>query len=508
MDGTEDLRILLASKYPLVIAEMRDEQRFLQILRVAAGTLGVPLWMWSVTRGLCRDGGEPTYGTVNVMKAFEFMDELSGPGVFVFADAGAVLQDPVALRRIKEFAQAAAPGRTVILTGPDRTVPPELTGLALPWKLDPPGHAEIEQLVRRGLENFRARGTPVTLDDGAIGSMAGALRGLSLTEAERLLEQAATRDGALTPEDIAFVREAKAERVESSGVLELVEADLGTLDNVGGMEGLKAWLRLRGKGLEAEAERFGLEPPRGILITGVPGCGKSLVAKTLARTWGHPLVLLDPARIYAKYVGESEQRLAEALESIESMAPVVLWIDEIEKGFATSGEGDGGVSTRVLGTFLRWMQDRPPGVFIAATCNDVRALPPELLRKGRFDEVFFVDLPSAEERRAILRLHLNGRHRDPENFDLERLAGASEGFTGAEIEAAIVGALYRAYAGGGELTTAEIDAELASTVPLSRARVEDVLALREWAADRAVWASEPDAKSADQPRRGKNPTRS
>jgi AAA+ superfamily predicted ATPase len=510
MDRTDDLRVLLASRYPLVVAEMRDEQRFLQILRTAAGELGLPIWIWSVTRGLCRDGGEPTYGTTGVMQAFEFIDDLSGPGVFVFADARSVLDDAVGIRRIKEFAQAAVPGRTVILTGPDRTVPAELMGLALPWKLEPPGHEEIERLVRRGLDNFRARGLPVDLDDAAVGSMADALRGLSLTEAERLLEQAAARDGAISPEDIAFVRGAKAERVESGGILELVESDLGSLDDVGGMEGLKAWLRLRGKGLEAEAARFGLEPPRGVLITGVPGCGKSLIAKTLARTWDHPLVLLDPARIYAKYVGESEQRLAEALDSVVAMAPVVLWIDEIEKGFATGGDGDGGVSKRVLGTFLRWMQDRPAGVFIAATCNDVRSLPPELLRKGRFDEIFFVDLPNEEERRAILRLHLARRHRAPEDFDLGRLAAAAEGFTGAEIEAAIVGALYRAYADRGELTTEEIDAELGSTVPLSRARAEDVDALRAWASTRAVWASERDAGDAatGQAGRGRNPTRS
>ncbi|MCA1727094.1 MAG: AAA family ATPase [Actinobacteria bacterium] len=489
MDGTEDLRILIASRYTLVIAETRDERRFLDILRTAAGALGLPVWTWSVTKGLCGAGGEAVYQTTDVQRAFQFIDELKSPGIFVFADAHNVLQDPLVVRRIKEFAQAQAPGQTVILTAPDPVLPPELAGLALPWKLQPPGREELQRLVDRSLANFLARGVPVDLDEAAAGSLVEALRGLSLSEAEGLLEQSAARDGRVDAADIRFVRASKAERMGGGGVLELVEADLGTLDDVGGLDALKSWLRLREKALEPGAEAFGLEPPRGILITGVPGCGKSLIAKTLARTWDQPLVLLDPGRIYAKYVGESERRLGEALDAVDAMAPVVLWIDELEKGFAPSGDGDGGVSQRVLGTFLRWMQERPDGVFIAATCNDVRRLPPELLRKGRFDEIFFVDLPGEDERREILRLHLASRDRDPKAFDIDRLVAASKGFTGAEIEAGIVGALYRAFAGGRELDTEEIERELAGTVPLSRGRAEDVAALRAWARDRAVWAS-------------------
>jgi ATP-dependent 26S proteasome regulatory subunit len=495
MSATEDLRILIASHYPLIVAEMRDERRFLDILRGAATALGLPLWTWSLTRGLAKDGGDPVYQTTDVQKAFEFMQEI-GPAVVMFADAqSGALDKPVVVRRIKEFAQTRPPGQTVILTTPQSALPPELSELALRWKLLPPDREELTRLVTRSLANFQARNVPVDLDDAAVAQMSDALRGLSLTEAERILEQAAVRDGALTVDDVAFVRGAKAERIGSAGVLELVESDLGTLDQVGGLDALKDWLRLRGRALEPAAETFGLEAPRGILIAGVPGCGKSLVAKALARSWDRPLVLLDPARIYARYVGESEQRLAEALDAIEAMAPVVLWIDEIEKGFAPSNDGDSAVSQRVLGTLLRWLQDRPDGIFAAATCNDVDALPPELLRKGRFDEIFFVDLPSADERRTILDLHLRRRKRDPASFDLDRLVEATEGFTGAEIEAAIVGAMYRAYAAGGELTTEEIAAELAATVPLSTSRSEDVEVLRAWGSKRAVWASARPAKT-------------
>jgi SpoVK/Ycf46/Vps4 family AAA+-type ATPase len=277
------------------------------------------------------------------------------------------------------------------------------------------------------------------------------------------------------------------ELLDSDGVLELVPATSGTLDRVAGLAGLKRWLSLRGRAVGSErAREMGLDPPRGILLTGVPGCGKSLVAKTLAVTWGRPLLLLDPARIYRKYVGESEQRLEAALRTAEAMAPTVLWIDEIEKGFATGGDADGGVSHRLLGTFLRWMQDRPDGVFLVATADDVAALPPEFLRKGRFDEVFFVDLPGSEARRAVFEIQLKARKHDPGHFDLAALARATEGFSGAEIEAVVVGALYRAFAASTDLTTADLAAEAAAVVPLSVSRAEEVAALRAWAAERAV----------------------
>ena len=261
-----------------------------------------------------------------------------------------------------------------------------------------------------------------------------------------------------------------------------------TLDSVAGLQHLKDWLKIRGEAMQPNAAAAGLDPPKGVLLTGVPGCGKSLVAKGLAGSWGYPLVLLDPARLYGQYVGQSEQRLQAALTSVQAMAPAVLWIDEIEKGFAQGGEGDGGVSARLLGTFLRWMQDRPAGVFIIATANDVEKLPAEFLRKGRFDEVFFVDLPTPEEREAVLRFHLSKRKQDPATFDLKALVKATDGFSGAEIEAAIVSAMYRAFADGKALTTGSLLAEIGATQPLSRTRAEDIARLRLWALGRAVMA--------------------
>lgn len=486
MDNTDDLRLLLASRHPLVVVEAEEEGRLMELLRRVTGTLGLPLWTWSLSRGLARVGHGPQYGTVDPKGALAFIEDVPGPGVFVLADAQHTFGDPVAIRRIKDFAQAGEPGKTLVLAVAEAGLPADLRSLALTWTLEPPGREELAELVARTVDDLRSRGFPVTLDEAGRASLVESLRGLSVTEAEALIQQAALRDGGLQAEDVEFVRRAKAELLEGAGTLELVEAHPGTLEEVGGMPRLKEWLALRGRALESGAANFGLDPPRGVLLTGVPGCGKSMVAKALARAWGLPLVLLDPARLYGPYVGESERRLADALRTIEAMAPVVVWVDEIEKGFASHGEGDGGVSRRILGTFLRWMQDRPPGVFVAATSNDVASLPPEFARKGRFDEVFFVDLPTVEERRRIFEVHIRRRGRDPKRFDLDALASATQGFSGAEIEAAVVGALYRAYAAGTDLTTELVLDEVGATLPVSRSRAEDVERLRAWARTHAV----------------------
>ncbi|HEV8563528.1 MAG TPA: AAA family ATPase [Actinomycetota bacterium] len=493
MDSTADLRLLLASRHPLIVAEMDDEVRFMEILRRAAVASGVPVWTWSATQGLRRDGMGQQAGTTDARVALAFIAQIKDSGLFIMNDLRPFLSDNQVVRLIKEISQLNLPGQTIVLTGSSAEVPPELHGIALPWTLEPPGRDEVEAEVRRTIGDLSARKFAVALDDKQVDGLVEAVRGLTLPEAERLIVRAALADGKLEGDDVAEVREAKAELLETDGVLELIPAESGSLDNVGGMDNLKAWLAVRGRGFEPAAKQFGLDPPRGVLLTGVPGCGKSLVAKTLARTWGLPLVLLDPGSIYGSYVGESEARLRSALNTVEAMAPVVLWLDEIEKGFAAgTGAGDSGVSQRVLGAFLHWMQERPPGVFLVATSNDVERLPPELLRRGRFDEIFFVDLPNQTEREAIFRLHLSKRKRDPAVFDLALLGRASGGFSGAEIEGAIVGAMYRAFAAGSDVATETMLEELAQTTPLSRTRAEDVAAMRAWSRGRATPATTPD----------------
>jgi hypothetical protein len=493
MDSTADLRLLLASRHPLIVAEMDDEVRFMEILRRAAAASSIPVWTWSATQGLRRDGMTQQAGTTDARIALAFIAQIKDSGIFVMNDLHPFLSDNQVVRLTKEIAQLNLPGQTIVMTGSSSEVPAELRGIALPWTLEPPDRDEVETEVRRTIADLTTRKFTVALEEKEIDGLVEAVRGLTLPEAERLILRAALADGKLDVADVAEVREAKAELLETDGVLELIPAESGSLESVGGMDNLKSWLATRGRGFEPAAKQFGLDPPRGVLLTGVPGCGKSLVAKTLARTWGLPLVLLDPGSIYGSYVGESEARLRSALNTVEAMAPVVLWLDEIEKGFAAgTGSGDSGVSQRVLGAFLHWMQERPPGVFLVATSNDVQRLPPELLRRGRFDEIFFVDLPIGAEREAIFRLHLKKRKRDPAAFDLAKLSQASAGFSGAEIEGAIVGAMYRAYAAGTDVATATILEELEHTTPLSRTRAEDVEAMRAWARGRATPATTPD----------------
>jgi len=489
VDTSADLRVLLASQYPLLVISTREEQRFLHLLRRAAAGLGLPVWVWSAATGLARDGREPMYGTVDPRRALQFVTDLADPGIFVFTDAHHPLQDPVTLRAVKDAALQAESGQTIVLTAPRPTMPPELESLAVPWVLRPPDRSELRAMVRRTSEDLIAVRTAVRLSPKEESGVVDALTGLTMADAERLLQRAVVRDGALGSEDIAYLRAEKAEMLNTDGVLEIVERHAAGLGGIGGLEALKAWLAMRNEALQSgRANAMGLDPPRGILLMGVPGCGKSLAAKALATEWHRPLVLLDPSRLYGRFVGQSEERLTGALAAVEAMSPVVLWIDEIEKGFAAGGEGDGGVSRRILGTFLRWLQERPDGVFVIATANDVMVLPPELLRKGRFDEIFFVDLPDGDARRAIFSAHLAGRGHAPERFDLDKLAAVSTGFSGAEIEAAVVGALYRAFGAGQDLTTDELAAEVDSTVPLSISRSEDVARLRSWASTRAVAA--------------------
>jgi len=488
VDNAPDLKVLLACRHPLIVVGTRDETRFLDLLSDAADEAKLVVWTWSPVRGLARDGFEPQYETADPSKALAFVEGIPKPGVFVFLDVHHALKDPGVVRRVKEFALSGRSEQTLVLCSPDGIVPEELQGIGVRWTLRPPDRAELKELVVRILRELKDRDVPLHIGREDVDRFVEALAGLSLTQASHVIQKAALHDGKVTADDVEFVRREKAGMLGSSGVLEIVGADVGTLDDVGGLARLKEWLSVRGKALGAAAAEFGLDAPRGVLLTGIPGCGKSFVAKTLARTWDLPLVLLDPARIYGPYIGESEQRLAEALRTADAMAPCVLWIDEVEKGFASGRAGDTGVSERVRGTFLRWLQDRPAGVFVVATCNDVWALPPEFMRKGRFDEVFFVDLPNPDEREGILRTHLSKRGRDPLSFDLEGLAEAADGFSGAELEAAVVGALYRAFADGAELTTEAVVDEIEATVPLSRSRAEEVDALRAWASERAVAA--------------------
>jgi SpoVK/Ycf46/Vps4 family AAA+-type ATPase len=336
-----------------------------------------------------------------------------------------------------------------------------------------------------------------TLDAAGLDAMANNLRGLTEEEAERAASQAIVTRYGVTPETVTDVLQAKKEQLRRSGMLEFIDAS-ENLASVGGLDNLKRWLAQRRGTWEDAARDFGLEPPRGAIILGVQGCGKSMCARAIAGEWKLPLVKFDTAAIYDKYIGETEKRIQKVFRVAEGLAPCVFWIDELEKVFAGSGADsasvDAGVSSRILAAFLSWMQDRKAPVFVAATCNNVTVLPPELIRKGRFDELFFVDLPNQAERKQVFAIHLARHKRNPAEFDLDRIAAAATGYSGAEIEAAVQTALYAAFSNKQTVSTQGLLDALKATVPLSITRSEEIEELRAWAGQRAVPASVADAK--------------
>jgi len=430
------------------------------------------------------------------------MEAMTVEAVFILKDFHRHMDDPIVVRRLRDVGQKfSANRRTVVITSPEITVPAELTTLVEHFDLPLPDRERLHEIIHETFTRVSKNYTlKLQLDAVGVDAMSANLRGLTEEEAERAVSQALVTRYALCTETITDVLEAKKQLLRHSGMLEFVEAS-DNMASVGGLENLKCWLQQRRGAWEDSAREFGLEPPRGMIMLGVQGCGKSLCAQALACEWKLPLVKFDTSAVYDKFIGETEKRIRKVFQVAEGLAPCVLWIDELEKVFAGSGpdsaSADAGVSSRLLASFLCWMQDRKSPVFVAATCNNVTVLPPELIRKGRFDELFFVDLPNQTERKQILAIQLTKRKRNPAEFDLEKVASAAKGYSGAEINAAVQGALYAAYSEKKSLTAQLLIDALAQTVPLSTTRAEEIAALREWARTRAVPASARDATLAN-----------
>ncbi|HEY8504803.1 MAG TPA: AAA family ATPase, partial [Gemmataceae bacterium] len=355
-----------------------------------------------------------------------------------------------------------------------------------------PGVAEFNWLLDRIIEDVKDSSRfRVELDAEGREQLLHAARGLTLKEAENVFAKTIVNDGKLDASDISVVFSEKQQIIRKSGLLEYYESQ-ENLGNVAGLDQLKQWLRTRGLAFSDRAAEFGLPAPRGVLLLGVQGCGKSLCAKAAANLWKMPLLRLDIGRMFGSLVGSSEENMRRAIQVAESVAPAVLWVDEIDKAFggATDSAGsDGGTASRVFSTFLTWLSEKRSQVFVIATANDISKLPPELLRKGRLDEIFFVDLPGEAERREVFRIHLQRRKRRPENFDLDELARLSDGFSGAEIEEAVISGLFEAFSHGRDLDQDILRECLTSTVPLSRTMSEELQRLRKWAHGRARPAS-------------------
>jgi MoxR-like ATPase len=474
--------------HPVATVDSTEEERLDDLLRALAAEMRLPFFTWTITRGLQRiDGQGMIHGTANPLTLLRHLATLTVEGIFHLKDLQSHLSDPSTIRAFKEAAQVFGRNRSlIVLSGGGVRLPSELAQVAVPLRLELPTHEELKQLLHRVLHTLRAKHrVAVSLGPDGLDQVLHALSGLTLNQARQAIAWASIGDGVLSAEDVPRIVKRKGEAIQDGGLLEFYPPDENAFE-LGGFDRLKAWLDRARLGFGAEAKALGLTAPRGVLIVGVQGCGKSLAAKVIARTWQQPLLKLDAGRLYDKFIGETEKNLRHALNVAEAIAPSVLWIDEIEKGFATGGESDGGVSRRLLGTLLTWMQERRANVFVAATANDLATLPPELLRKGRFDEIFFVDLPDAEERNAIFRIHLQLRKQDPRGFDVGALAAAADGFSGAEIEQAVIAALYRALHARTPLGTSLVLDELRQTIPLSVSRREDIERLRSTARTRFV----------------------
>jgi hypothetical protein len=486
----DELRLLINSRNPIITVETPEEQRFEQLLVQIATELGIPLYDWSVTTGLARYGGGALYNSDQPEQCLANLATISGDAIFLLKDFARYCDNDRISRRLRDMAdKCRTVRRSIVIMAASVQLPPELACEAAPFQLGLPGVEELLAGAQQVLaEANRDQQIPSALDVLGLKQLAKNLSGLPEEEAMRTLRKCLLARGKADGGLLDDVMAAKREILRTEGLLETVRRDT-TFTDVAGLQRLRQWVDKRRSALTPEGVRFGLEPPKGLLITGVQGCGKSLAARAVAGQWGYELARLDAGALYDKFVGESEKKLHKALELAQKLSPVVLWIDEIEKAFASagsSGDADAGLSQRLLATLLTWMQDRESGVFLAATSNNISALPPEMLRKGRFDEIFFVDLPNAEIRATLFALHLRKRGRDAAAYDLGTLAGSSDGFSGAEIEQAIVAGLYTAFSMQQQLTTDILLAEIRGTQPLSVTRAEDIQAIREWAKARAV----------------------
>jgi SpoVK/Ycf46/Vps4 family AAA+-type ATPase len=446
------------------------------------------VFLWTVTHGIV-EYGQPRnvtqHNTVSPEAAIEWVMRQREPGLFVFKDLHPFIDSPAVKRWLRDaIASFKGTQKSILLMSPVQEVPIELEKEVVVIDFAMPDMAELNQVLTNQLDQIRTRRITTETRE----KLLKAALGLTRDEAEKVYRKAYVTTGRLTEEEVDIVLSEKKQLIRRNGILEFIEED-ETINSVGGLEELKHWLKQRSNAFTERAREYGLPQPKGMLILGVPGCGKSLIAKTTSRLWGLPLLRLDMGRVYdGSMVGRSEANLRSALKTAESISPAILFIDEMDKAFAGStgsSDSDGGTSSRIFGSFLTWMQEKTSPVFVMATANRVERLPGEFLRKGRFDEIFFVDLPNAEERKEIFNIHLVKRRRDITRFDLDQLANVCDGFSGAEIEQALIAAMYDAFAQDREFTQLDIIAACRATLPLSKTMTEQVTALRDWARQRA-----------------------
>jgi len=502
----EQFQVYVRAGYPILYVVTAEEDRAIELIGTALASGGELAkrrpFVWSVSRGLCTvDGKAVDTKTADPKRILPALLEFKDPGVFILEDFHTFMDErsPVSALVVRQLRDVVDPfkasRKTVVLLSPVLKIPPELEKDLTVMDLEMPGEEELAAVLDETVEqvNDNPR-VEVNLADGGREAIVKALLGLTEAEAENALAKVIVTHSRLDPEDIPLLLAEKEQIIRKSGMLEFYSTP-ERFGSIGGLDDLKKWLRQRERAFTEAAREFGLPNPRGLLLVGVPGCGKSLSAKAVSSEWKMPLLKFDLGKVFAGLVGQSEENMRRALKLAEAVAPCILWVDEIEKGLAGSrGDGgDSGTSQRVFGTLLTWMEENTKPVFTIATANDIEGLPPELLRKGRFDEIFFIDLPNPQERATIFAIHLARHHRDPRDFGLARHVVATEGFSGAEIEQAVVSALYAAFAEGEEsqLDDRHIENAVRQTVPLSATMPDKVAALRADAGKKWRLASSP-----------------
>jgi SpoVK/Ycf46/Vps4 family AAA+-type ATPase len=490
MEELRDIELMVKRGVALIAIESYEEPRVLELCTRLAVKTFRKLYRWSSSDGLVMNASTHMVLTPQFQKPEELLVSIrqrSEAGIYVLCDFHSYLDDPKIIRYLKDIVLYGAEGLTVILASHELTLPPEIYRHGTRFRLNFPSEEKIRQIILDEAREWQKKnnGKQVKTDSKTLDVMISNLRGLTESDVKRLVRGAIYMDGAITTSDIAAVNKSKFELMNMKNILSY-EYDTAQFADVGGLQGLKNWLAKRKDAFIKPQEKVDI--PKGLMLLGVQGGGKSLAAKAIAGLWQVPLLRLDMAALYNKYHGETERNLRETLQLADNVAPCVLWMDEIEKSLGQSDNE--GISQRVLGTLLTWMAERKNQVFIVATSNDISRLPPELFRKGRLDEVFFVDLPNVNDRNSIVTIHLAKRDLTLDDEAVEQIASATEGFTGAEIEQAIVSALYTARSQQQPLSAHYVLTAINATVPISVTRAEDIAALRQWAKKRAVIAND------------------
>jgi SpoVK/Ycf46/Vps4 family AAA+-type ATPase len=505
MPIAEDLDLLIRSRYPLIYLITSEEDRVESVLNQIAQNMKKKFFVWSCASGF------GTYGqtgfdsaTVDPLVLLDRILQSEDHSIYLLKDFHIYMEKEhaVIIRKLRETCQIIRNTyKTIFISSPVMKIPPELEKEMAVLDFPLPTFNELKKILDDLIASVRSNPRIVVdLPTDIHEKMVKAVLGLTENEAKRVFAKAIVNDSKLNADDIPVVLEEKEQIIKKGGILEYYHTD-EQMTHVGGMEVLKDWLSKRVEAFSDKAHAFGLPSPKGVLLMGVQGCGKSLTSKVVASEWKLPLLRLDVGSIFSGIVGSSEENMRKAIKTSETIAPCVLWIDEIEKGFsgiASSNTSDAGATARIFGTFITWLQEKKSPVFVIATANDISSLPPEMLRKGRFDEIFFIDLPTFNERKVIFSIHLEKKKRDPKTFPLEDFARLSEGWSGSEIEQVVIASLFDAYYKNRDLQPDDLRKNLKAMVPLSKTMSEKIDELRNWARTRALPASAPEGSESSQ----------